>query len=69
METRVGDLERKMGGLEMRVWDLEMRVRDLEKTIEKMDKKLGIQVDEGIWQNVRVEFGILYASLPKVAAH
>jgi hypothetical protein len=45
---------------------LEMRVGDLEKTIEKMDKKLGVQVEEGIWQKVQEEFGIQYASPLKV---
>jgi transposase len=47
---------------------LEMRVGDLEKIVEKMDKKLGVQVEEGIWQKVREEFGIQYASPLKAAA-
>jgi hypothetical protein len=44
------------------VGGLEMRVGDLEKTVEKIDKKLGVQVEEGIWQKVREGFGIQHAS-------
>jgi hypothetical protein len=57
------EMDRRIGCLETRMWGLEMKMGggnedrgfggksgDLEKIVEKMDKKLGVQVKEGIWQ-------------------
>jgi hypothetical protein len=68
-----GEENRRFGNEDGRFADedggLEMRVGDLEKIVEKMDKKLGVSGRGWYLADVIEEFGILYASPLKVAAH